>query len=231
MMTHLKYVKYVLLATTLSFGLADASNAATIRAAVGATASSTFPGFPITDTINQSGLSTPYVSGVTDFDAYLATNPMHTPTASGFEWFSASNVTTPIVTYDLGSSFNIDRIALWNEEFSGFGQAVISVSTDGIAFSLLTTINPTDSPQGLSYPAQVFSFADTLARYFMLQLSGCPQEPSAGHNGCGIGEIAFSNAAINPVPLPAALPLFATILAGGGLITWRRKRKAAKLAA
>jgi len=31
-----------------------------------------------------------------------------------------------------------------------------------------------------------------------------------------------------PVPLPAALPLFATTLAGGGLIAWRRKRKASR---
>ena len=31
---------------------------------------------------------------------------------------------------------------------------------------------------------------------------------------------------LEQVPLPAALPLFATILAGSGLIAWRRKRKA-----
>jgi hypothetical protein len=34
-----------------------------------------------------------------------------------------------------------------------------------------------------------------------------------------------------PVPLPAALPLFASILAGGGFVAWRRKRKAANGAA
>lgn len=38
-------------------------------------------------------------------------------------------------------------------------------------------------------------------------------------------------APVSAVPLPAALPLFATVLAGGGLIAWRRKRKAAKVAA
>ena len=42
-------------------------------------------------------------------------------------------------------------------------------------------------------------------------------------------ELVFSagvgNSSIE-TPLPAALPLFATVLAGGGLIAWRRKRKA-----
>lgn len=33
-------------------------------------------------------------------------------------------------------------------------------------------------------------------------------------------------AAPDPVPLPAALPLFGTIIAAGGLVAWRRKRRA-----
>ena len=37
-------------------------------------------------------------------------------------------------------------------------------------------------------------------------------------------------AVASKVPLPAALPLFATVVAAGGLVAWRRKRKAAKLA-
>ena len=40
--------------------------------------------------------------------------------------------------------------------------------------------------------------------------------------------MSLSYQVTNPseVPLPAALPLFATVLAGGGLAAWRRKRKA-----
>lgn len=42
---------------------------------------------------------------------------------------------------------------------------------------------------------------------------------------------AVGHLELTPTPLPAALPLFATVLAGGGLLAWRRKRKAEKVAA
>lgn len=40
----------------------------------------------------------------------------------------------------------------------------------------------------------------------------------------------FQFTPVSQTPLPAALPLFATVLGVGGLIAWRRKRKAAALA-
>lgn len=66
--------------------------AATIVAPVSATASSIFvkprSDYSIENTIDQSGLSLKYESGVTDFDDYLAGDPKHTSKANGTEWFS-----------------------------------------------------------------------------------------------------------------------------------------------
>jgi hypothetical protein len=49
---------------------------------------------------------------------------------------------------------------------------------------------------------------------------------------CSLGtEGDFSVTSVSPVPLPAALPLFATGLGVLGVLGWRRKRKAAAIAA
>jgi len=69
------------------------SAASTIVAPVTASATSEFislngNNYSIINTINQSGLSLGYVSGVTDLDSYLAANPTHTSEANGTEWFS-----------------------------------------------------------------------------------------------------------------------------------------------
>ena len=173
------------------------------------------PGFgTLTETINQAGLLSNFVSGVTDFDTYLATNPLHTLVFFGNEWFSNSGTTSASVTYDLGSLTNIDRLALWNEEGSGIGTLNLFHSSDGINFAPLALgLRPTDNPFA-NYPADVFSFASVNTRYIRFDMSDCPQPDPGSFSACAIGEVAFRKAT---VPEPASvLGLLAIGVLGAG---------------
>jgi hypothetical protein len=58
---------------------------------------------------------------------------------------------------------------------------------------------------------------------YIMGLDMCRLDTSGGCAGTGfVGGLLTTS----PVPLPGALPLFATGLAGMGLISWRRKKKA-----
>jgi len=198
------------------------ASAAVIISPVAATASSTYSAtYDIGNTIDRSGLFTPFVSGVTDFDAYVATNPIHTLVAENNEWFSAEGVTSAQVTYDLGSVIGIDRLALWNEEFSGFGTGRVSVSNDGITFASLTSISPVDSPFVTDYGVQVFGLGALSTRFVRFDISGCPQPNGDPRLLCGIGEVAFSTVGTS-VPEPGSLALLGVALAGLG---FARRRK------
>lgn len=213
-------------ATALSLVAGSAANA-TIVSAVAGTINSGGPGFgSLTDTFNQSGLSTGYVSGVTDFNTYIASGPTHTISFSGFEWFSNSGTSSASVTYDLGSVMSIDALALWNEESSGIGMLDLFGSTDGMSFfSLALGLSPTD--HGLSpYLADVFTFAATNLRFIRFDMSNCPQPNVGSFAACAIGEVAFRTADGDVIPLPAAGWL---LLSGVGALSVARakRRKAA----
>ena len=209
--------------TVLGFALNLVFTAGTVQAApilspVAATASSTFPGFPIANTINHSGLLTDFTSGVTDFDAYLATNPLHSRDVPN-EWFSAEPSTSAVVTYDLGTLFSVDRLSLWNENGVGIDSFNVLFSADGIAFSpAVSGLSPTDSPFDSDYPAQVFNLGIGSARFVRLDITSCPQ-PGSPRTFCGIGEVAFAVGAPTAVPEPATL-----ILLGTGLAAVARRR-------
>jgi hypothetical protein len=174
--------KKYLAAEFLAVCTVGSANAGVIVGPVGATATNEFSAtFDIGNTIDQSGLSLNYVSLVTNFESYIASMPSHSLLAAGLEWFTEGDVLTATVVYDLGAVYDIYAIALWNEEFSGFGQGDISTSVDGMTFTALTTINPTDNPDGSDYLPEVFSTVFT-AQYVQIEVSGCPQLPSPDYS-------------------------------------------------
>lgn len=217
----MRFLSFLLLALPLTMPVQAAR---VIQSPVSATILSSGPGFgSINNTINQSGLSSGFVSGVTDFDAYLATNPTHTLAFPCCEWFGNQNTSTASVLYDMGAVYTVSGLALWNEESSGIGLLNLYASTDGISFSpLLLGVVPTDHFL-VNYPADIFNFPATALRYMRFDMSNCPQPNAASFSACAIGEVAMAVGGRNggEVPEPGTFVLLGAGLAGVALLRRR----------
>jgi hypothetical protein len=183
-----------------------------ILSPVAATARATLAG-SINRTIDQSGLSAGFVSGVTDFDAYIAGNPTHAGPFDGNAW-SASTASLPInLDFSLGGSYAVGDLALWTS-FAGFSINRFIVFTSADA-SFATAFNAGSFDANDTLPpmaAQVFNLLPSTGAFLRIQIQS--------NEGAGAVNLSEIGVEVNAVPEPAGL-----LLVGAGIAATAARRR------
>lgn len=166
------------------------------------------------NTIDQSGLSDNYISGVTDFDTYVGLLPTHLRNNNPVN-FAASYELPPLnIDFDLGFSTLVTQLALWNYPFFNTGGIIdfnvfTAQSADFSDSVFVGSFTALDDGDGDINTVQVFDLVDSSARYIRIGVL------TGGPIGTGLSEVAFGT-----IPAPATLAVFVAFAAVG-----RRRRE------
>ena len=178
-----------------------------------------FGGYPQENMINQSNV-TPFVSGVTDFSAYVAGNPSAGCNNCGGQYFGLS--APGDIDFDLGGSYLVNAIGLFNGSYRGitsmdvFTSMVADFSVDTLvgSFAMATIDDP-----NADVPVSVLDLNDTNARYVRFHINSFSNLDSC--NCLGISEVTFE---VNGTAVPEPTSLGLTGAALLGLVYARRRR-------
>lgn len=176
-------------------------------------------GSQIANYINQSGLETGYVSGVTDFAVYDPASVANLGLGSE-SWFGIE-FEDGFTDFDLGVSEVVTQMATWTFAQSTDNQTgviEVYVSDDptfsGAGLAGLFLIN--DNASGGEALGQVLDLTDTQGRYVRIH-----HMLSQGGTFLGGSEVAFATASPIPEPLAASALWFAL----SGLVWTSRRRR------
>ncbi len=149
------------------------------------------------------------LSGVTFDDTGTASGTFSTDSTTGN--LIAYNITTTLGTTLSGYVYDSTTSGIYGNNVFDPTSFLITGNNSFVPYINLAFVNPLTSP-GV-YPLVPFDFNVFVGSY---ECDNCFQI-----------RYVVSGEAVSSVPLPAALPLFATGLGALGLLGWRRKRKAA----
>jgi len=176
------------------------------------------PTFGFIRVSDQSGLSSGYNPGVDDFSIAVAANS-HAVTTPDNSW--ASSILTGTIDFDLGDTFTIERMVMWNA-IETWDRHInqFTVFTDTLSnFSTATNVGTFNNPISVTgNNATVFDFTDTVGRFVRIQIDS----NHGSSDFTQMGEFAFGASA---VPEPSSLLLMGSVL--GSLCIRRRRRSSA----
>lgn len=129
---------------------------------------------PLENMINQSALDKPFSSGVTDFDGYFTTGGQPFGQGGPGNWWSDFSFNLPLmgfVDFDLGDTYTLDRIAIWNRSLENvdiyFSDTPGGLTTLGGSYTLTNHLH-----FPFSYLPEVLELDSTVeARYMRFQIN------------------------------------------------------------
>jgi hypothetical protein len=132
------------------------------------------PAVPLENMINQSSIDKPFTSGMTDFDEYFTTGAQPFGQGGPGNWQSDFSFNLPLmgfVDFDLGDTYTMDRLAIWNRSLENveiyFSDTPGGLTTLGGSYRLTNHLN-----FPFSYLPEILELNTTVeARYMRFQIN------------------------------------------------------------